>query len=311
MPNDVTPPSEVPPLPPAPVPVAATSPSVKAAKGAAKRRAKPSLWAIRTPVAVGTGRLLSLVAVLVILAGWCVLSYVQVTREGELQPLVPSFFLPPPHEVVKSLLYLIFEKDLLQAVGVSAIRILKAFGLSLAVALPLGILMGSFDAINRIFDPIVAPMRYLPITAFIPLLILWFGIDETQKVAFLFLGTVVYLLPAIVDAVRLVPEELVQTAFTLGATKAQVIRTVLIPAAMPQIFDGFRVMNAIAWTYIILAELVNPQNGIGYILALAQSHAKPEWSFAGIFVVGVIGILTDLIIRAINRLLFSWREVDV
>ena len=239
------------------------------------------------------------------------LSYVHVQR-GELsQPLVPSFFLPPPHEVVKSLLYLIFEKDLLHAVGVSALRIVKAFGLSLAVALPLGIAMGSFDAINRIFDPIVAPMRYLPITAFIPLLILWFGIDEAQKVAFLFLGTVVYLLPAVVDAIRLVPEELVQTAFTLGATKAQVIRTVLIPAAMPQIFDGFRVMNAIAWTYIILAELVNASSGIGYILNLAAQHTKPEWSFAGILVVGVIGILTDLLIRAVNRLLFSWREADV
>jgi NitT/TauT family transport system permease protein len=121
---------------------------------------------------------------------------------------------------------------------------------------------------------------------------------------------VVYLLPAVVDAVRLVPEELVQTAFTLGATKAQVIRTVLIPAAMPAIFDGFRVMNAIAWTYIILAEIVNPQSGIGYILRLAEQHLKPEWSFAGILVVGVIGILTDVLIRSLNGLLFGWRETD-
>lgn len=275
------------------------------------KRPPPPLWAIRTPVSAGTGRLLSLVAVVVLLGAWCVLSYVHVQRGDISQPLVPSFFLPAPHEVIKGLLYLIFEKELFQAVGVSAIRIVKAFGLSLVVALPLGIAMGSFDAINRIFEPIVAPMRYLPITAFIPLLILWFGIDEAQKVAFLFLGTVVYLLPAVVDAIRLVPEELVQTAFTLGATKAQVIRTVLIPAAMPQIFDGFRVMNAIAWTYIILAEVVNSSSGIGYILNLAAQHTKPEWSFAGILVVGVIGILTDLAIRAVNRLLFSWREADV
>src|SRR5439155_7127101 len=202
-------------------------------------------------------------------------------------------------------------KGLLKAVLVSGFRILKAFGLSLAVALPLGIAMGSFEALNKFFDPIVAPMRYLPITAFIPLLILWFGIDESQKIAFLFLGTVVYLLPVVVDAIRAVPEELVQTAFTLGATKAQVIRTVLIPAALPQIFDSFRVMNAIAWTYIILAEIVNPENGIGYILQLAQQHNKPAWSFAGILVVGVIGIGTDLAIRGLNHLLFSWREVDV
>lgn len=277
----------------------------------ARARAKPSLWALRSPIPAAAGRLASLTSVVVLVGAWCVLSYVQVERNGEQVPLVPHFFLPAPDQVIKSLFYLIFEKDLLQAVAISGLRILKAFGLSLAVALPLGIAMGSFELINRIFEPIVAPMRYLPITAFIPLLILWFGIDESQKVAFLFLGTVVYLLPAVVDAIRLVPEEMVQTAFTLGATKAQVIRTVLIPSALPQIFDGFRVMNAIAWTYIILAEIVNAQSGIGYILQLASQHLKPEWSFAGILVVGIIGILTDLVIRSVNRLLFSWREADV
>lgn len=274
-------------------------------------RARPSLWALRTAVSPTAGRLASLASLGVLVAAWCVLSYVQVTRDGQQVPLVPHFFLPAPDQVVKSLFYLVFEKELLQAVGISGLRIVKAFGLSLAVALPLGIAMGSFDLVNRVFDPIIAPMRYLPITAFIPLLILWFGIDESQKVAFLFLGTVVFLLPAVVDAIRVVPEELVQTAFTLGATKAQVIRTVLIPAALPQIFDGFRVMNAIAWTYIILAEIVNPQSGIGYILRLAEQHLKPEWSFAGILVVGVIGILTDVLIRGVNRLLFAWREADV
>ncbi len=276
-----------------------------------RQGSRSSLWGLRTSVPKGPARLISFISVAVILSSWCVLSYVQVTRSGEPEPLVPHFFLPAPDQVLKSLLYLFFEKDLGLAIATSALRIAKAIGLSIVVALPLGIAMGAFDFINRIFEPIVAPMRYLPITAFIPLLILWFGIDESQKVAFLFLGTVVFLLPAVVDAIRLVPEELVQTAFTLGATKSQVIRTVLIPAALPAIFDGFRVMNAIAWTYIILAELVNPQNGIGYILRLAEQHLKPEWSFAGIVVVGVIGIVTDLLIGGLNRLLFSWREADV
>ncbi|MBI5477226.1 MAG: ABC transporter permease [Deltaproteobacteria bacterium] len=288
------------------------SEAVKApAKAPPRPRAKPSLWALRTPVPPGTGRLISALSLGVLFGTWCVLSYVHVTRNGESVPLVPHFFLPAPDQVLKSLFYLTFEKGLMSAVGVSALRIVKAFALSLAVALPLGIAMASFDVVNRVFDPIVAPLRYLPITAFIPLLILWFGIDESQKVAFLFLGTVVYLLPTVVDALKVVPEEMVQTAFTLGASKAQVIRTVLIPAALPQIFDSFRVMNAIAWTYIILAEIVNPQNGVGYILRLAEQHLKPEWSFAGILVVGVIGILTDIVIRGVNGLLFSWREADV
>jgi NitT/TauT family transport system permease protein len=276
----------------------------------ARRRAPPPLWGLRSRISEPASRWLGLASILVVMAAWCVCSYVTLTRDGRATPLVSHFFLPPPHEVIKSLLYLVFERDLLSAIGVSTVRILIAFGLSAAVALPLGIAMGSFEAVNRFFDPIVAPMRYLPITAFIPLLILWFGIEERQKIAFLFLGTFVFLLPVVVDAIRVVPEELVQTAFTLGASKAQVIRTVLIPAALPQIFDSFRVMNAIAWTYIILAEIVNPQNGIGYILRLAEQHTKPAWSFAGILVVGIIGIATDLLIRGANRLLFAWRESD-
>lgn len=271
-----------------------------------------TLWALRSPVPVRTGRLLGAASVGLVLLAWCVCSYVQVDRGAPAgpEPLVPHFFLPPPDEVLRSLLYLTFERQLLHAVGVSAWRILLAFGLSVAVALPLGILMGSFEAVNRFVDPILAPMRYLPITAFIPLLILWFGIGESQKIAFLFLGTFVFLLPVVVDAIRVVPEELVHTSFTLGATRWQVVRTVLIPAALPQIFDSFRVMNAIAWTYIILAEIVNPQSGIGYILRLAEQHTRPAWSFAGILVVGVIGLLTDLLIRGINQLLFRWREAQ-
>lgn len=276
-----------------------------------KRKARPSLWGLRAPMPAAAARWLSVASLALLALIWCTLSYVQVDRGGQQQPLVSHFFLPSPDQVLKSLFYLIYEKGLLSAIGVSTVRIIKAFVLSIAVAVPLGILMGSFESINRFFDPLVAPLRYLPITAFIPLLILWFGIDESQKIAFLFLGTVVFLLPVVVDAIRGVPDEMVQTAFTLGATKAQVIRTVLIPAALPQIFDSFRVMNAIAWTYIILAEIVNPQNGIGYILQLAAQHTKPEWSFAGILVVGIIGIFTDVVIRLLNRLLFGWREANV
>jgi NitT/TauT family transport system permease protein len=276
-----------------------------------RRKARPSLWALRASVPEGTGRLLGAASVALLMLAWCACSYLSVTRDGKVEPLVSHFFLPPPDQVLRSLVYLMFEQDLLRAVWVSTQRILIAFALSVGIALPLGIAMGSFEVVNRFFDPIMAPLRYLPITAFIPLLILWFGIEEEQKIAFLFLGTFVFLLPVVVDAIRVVPEELVQTSYTLGASRFQAIWTVLIPAALPQIFDSFRVMNAIAWTYIILAEIVNPQNGIGYILRLAEQHTKPAWSFAGIMVVGIIGILTDLGIRGINRLLFGWREVNV
>ena len=93
-----------------------------------------------------------------------------------------------------------------------------------------------------------------------------------------------------------------QTALTLGATQVQVIRTVLLPAALPEIFDSFRVMNAISWTYVILAEAVNPEHGLGYMVELARTHQKASWSFAGLLVIGGIGLLTDFVIRSISRI---------
>jgi NitT/TauT family transport system permease protein len=234
-----------------------------------------------------------------VLGVWCLVSY---------GGFAPPDFLPSPTEVVRGTLQLFIDYDLWGAILTSSRRILLAFVFASALALPLGVLMGAFEPINRLFEPIMAPLRYMPISAFIPLLILWFGIYEKQKIAFLFLGVFVYLLPVVVSAIRAVPEELVQTALTLGSTKLQAIRTVLLPAALPEIFESFRVMNAILWTYVILAEAVNPEHGLGYMVELARTHQKASWSFAGLLVIGGIGLLTDFLIRMISNVLFRWRE---
>lgn len=259
------------------------------------------LFALRAPLPKATALVLGFVMPALVLAVWCVLSY---------GGLAPADFLPSPTEVVKGTLQLFLQYDLLQAILVSTRRIALAFLLASAVALPLGILMGAFTPVNRLFEPIVSPLRYMPISAFIPLLILWFGIYEKQKIAFLFLGVFVYLLPVVVTAIRAVPEEYVQTALTLGASRGQVIRTVLLPAAAPEIFDSFRVMNAISWTYVILAEAVNPEHGLGYMVELARTHQKASWSFAGLLVIGGIGLLTDFLISTSSRILFRWREAS-
>jgi NitT/TauT family transport system permease protein len=259
---------------------------------------KRSLFALREPLPRSIGFVLGLVLPVLVLAAWCVASY---------GGFAPPDFLPSPTEVVRGTLQLFIQYDLLGAIWVSARRIMLAFLLASAVALPLGVLMGAFEPINRMFEPIVSPLRYMPISAFIPLLILWFGIYESQKVAFLFLGVFVYLLPVVISSIRTVPEELVQTSLTLGASRWQAVRTVLLPAALPEIFDSFRVMNAISWTYVILAEAVNP-SGLGYMVQIAYSHQKPSWSFAGLVVIGGIGLLTDGLIRAISNALFRWRE---
>jgi NitT/TauT family transport system permease protein len=262
-------------------------------------RRKNSLFAIRSPLPRRTAYVLGFVAPALVLGVWCLITY------GK---LVEPDFLPTPTEVLRGTLQLFIQYDLGTAILVSSRRIGLAFLLASALALPLGVLMGAFDPVNRFFEPIMAPLRYMPISAFIPLLILWFGIYEKQKIAFLFLGVFVYLLPVVVSSIRLVPEELVQTALTLGASKFQVIRTVLLPAALPEIFDSFRVMNAIAWTYVILAEAVNPEHGLGYMVELARTHQKASWSFAGLLVIGGIGLVTDFMIRTLSSIFFRWRE---
>jgi NitT/TauT family transport system permease protein len=260
---------------------------------------KSSLFALRQPLPRTTATVLGLLAPLLVVAVWCVLTYGGITKPD---------FLPSPTETLRGTLQLFLQYDLWGSILISTKRIVLAFLIASAVALPLGVLMGAFEPINRFFEPIAAPLRYMPISAFIPLLILWFGIYEKQKIAFLFLGVFVYLLPVVVAAIRLVPEELVQTALTLGASRWQVIRTVLLPSALPEIFDSFRVMNAIAWTYVILAEAVNPEHGLGYMVELARTHQKASWSFAGLLVIGGIGLLTDFFIRLLSSMLFRWRE---
>jgi len=262
---------------------------------------RTDLFALRAPLPRATSVALGFVAPAVVLGGWCLASY---------GGLAPPDFLPSPTEVVKGTLQLFVQHDLGTAILISTRRIGLSFLLAAALALPLGILMGAFEPVNRLFEPVMSPLRYMPISAFIPLLILWFGIYEKQKIAFLFLGVFVYLLPVVVTAIRAVPEELVQTALTLGATRGQVVRTVLLPAAAPEIFDSFRVMNAISWTYVILAEAVNPEHGLGYMVELARTHQKASWSFAGLLVIGGIGLFTDFVIRSLSSILFRWREVE-
>jgi NitT/TauT family transport system permease protein len=260
---------------------------------------KSHLFALREPLPRSTATILGFFAPLLVFATWCLLSY------GH---LVAPDFLPSPTETLRGTLQLFLQYDLGRAILISTRRIALAFLLASAVALPLGILMGSFEPINRFFEPVVAPLRYMPISAFISLLILWFGIYEKEKIAFLFLGVFAFLLQVVITAVRAVPEELVQTSLTLGASRWQVIRTVLVPAALPEIFDSFRVMNAISWTYVILAEAINPGGGLGYMIELARTHQKASWAFAGLLVIGGIGLLTDFVIRTLSSIFFGWRE---
>lgn len=290
-------------------------PKVARAKTAPLRSREP-IWSLRRPLPQNVQLWLGLVLPVLLLGLWIGLT------SGP-HPVVGTAFLPKPLDVLRVLLRdlligrpevthgeTVMVRVLLDASLASTWRITQAFFVAAAVALPLGVFMGAFEPINRLIDPIMAPLRYMPISAFIPLTILWFGIGEGQKVAFLFLGVFVYLLPVVISAIRAVPEELVQTARTLGAGRMQVVFTVLVPAAAPDIFDSFRVMNAISWTYVILAEFVNTRSGLGYQIQLAGTHLHIAEVFAGILIIGVIGLLTDAGIKLLSRVLFPWREGD-
>jgi len=292
------------PGPAAKAPPPAEPPPVKQSQEHAQRRSRESIWGLRKAIPRSMRLPFSLGMPVLVTIAWCVLTL------GD-KPIFNELFLPSPVKVLQATLQMIFEHTLFDAIWASTLRILISFVAAALVALPLGIAMGAFEPINRLMEPVMAPLRYMPISAFIPLLILWLGIGESQKIAFLFLGVFVFLLPVVVTAIRAVPEELVQTALTLGATRWQVIRTVLVPAALPDIFDSFRVMNAISWTYVILAEFVNARQGLGYMIQLAGSHLHTAQVFSGIMVIGLIGLLTDALIRGLNRLLFAWREESV
>lgn len=230
---------------------------------------------------------------------WCLLSY---------GGLVPTIILPSPTDVVKAFPVLHFEEALVRSALASLYRVSMGFLLSALVAIPLGLLMGTFPAIKYFCSPILDPLRFLPISALVPLFIVWFGIDDLQKIVFLFVGTFVYMLPLVVEAVENVEEVYLQTATTLGASKTQLVRHVLIPGSLPAIGEALRVMNGIGWTYVILAEVINARYGLGALITVAGKRSHVDQIFALVLVILVVGVVTDQILRLVNKQLFSWAE---
>ena len=252
---------------------------------------------VREPVTVRTSRVLAAAGLATFVGVWCALSYGNI---------VPTIILPSPTEVLRAFPVLHFEEALVRSAVRSFYRVTMGFALAAAVAIPLGIVMGTFPVVKHFFNPLLDPLRFLPISALVPLFIVWFGIDELQKIVFLFVGIFVYMLPLIVEAVDNVEEVYLQTATTLGATRGQLIRHVLIPGSLPAIGEALRVMNGIGWTYVIMAEVVNARYGLGYLITTAGKRSHVDQIFALVLVILAIGVVTDWLIRMINKALFHW-----
>src|ERR671912_1027148 len=175
------------------------------------------------------------------------------------------------------------------------------------VAVPLGILMGAYKPVEAFFEPFVSFARYLPASAFVPLLILWAGIGETQKLLVIFIGSVFQIILMVAVAVGGTRRDLVEAAYTLGASPQGVVRRVLVPANAPEIAETLRLVLGWAWTYVIVAEFIGSSSGIGHMIIESQALLATGQMIFGIIVIGLIGLVSDFAFKALNRRLFPWR----
>ena len=221
---------------------------------------------------------------------------------------VNPLFMPPPQKVLAGLYTLIVEQNFLLDIGISILRIMASFFAACLIAIPLGILMGSFKRVEALVNPLVSAWRYLPAPSFIPLLLMWFGTGEGQKMALLFIGVLWFLITIIMDHVKSVRTELIETSVTLGGDRSQVLWTVVIPSSMPKIVVAMRQMLAVSWTYLVIAEIVAATTGIGAMMMRAKRFLHVDQIMAGIIVIGVLGLTFDYLFRLAHRRLFPYLD---
>jgi NitT/TauT family transport system permease protein len=215
--------------------------------------------------------------------------------------------LPTPLQVLASFPELHFQ-DLIVVNTFYSIKInVLGYLWAIALALPLGFALGLFAPLGAIFNRPLEAIRYIPLTAVTGLFIAWFGIYMNMKVQFLAFGIFVYLLPVVVQRVKELDQVYVQTAQTLGASKWQIILKVFVPGVLSRVSDDIRVLTAISWTYIIVAELVNNEGGIGALMFRASRQSRLDKVFAGLFVIILIGFVQDKIFVWLDRTLFKYK----
>ena len=219
---------------------------------------------------------------------------------------IDSIFLPAPSDVGNALVRLWQKGFLTKDITASFTRVTIGFFLSTLVAIPLGIMMGSFASIRSLFEPIIGILRYMPAPAFIPLLIIYLGIDEAPKIALIFIGTVFFNILMIMDAVKFIPKDLIETTYTLGGSRWQVLVQVITPYIVPSIIDTFRINIATSWNLVVVAELLAASEGLGKRILLAQKFLKTDEIFACLIILGLIGFALDLSFRLLLRFTCKW-----
>ena len=264
------------------------------------RYLKPSVfWSIRQGFPRWLSLLLVGLALIVPLLLWMAISSLK---------LVPPMFLPTPATVIDAGIKMFAEENLIVDVLASSARVLAGFLVAAIIGVPMGLAMGTFYSLDSLFAPIVGTVRYMPVTAFVPLIVIWLGLEEPSKILIIMLGVVLYNAIMVADAVKFIPNEMINVAYTLGATRRDVVFKVIIPAAFPSVLDTLRVNISGAWNFLVIAELVASQNGLGFKIIQAQRFLQTEKVLFCIALIGVIGLAIDYGLKSISQRLTPWAD---
>jgi NitT/TauT family transport system permease protein len=263
-------------------------------------RNRRSSWAVRGQLPHRIVVALAITGFLLPFLFWLILS-----TSGRIDPV----FLPTPELVLRRCLDWLINDDLMSDVGISIARVFGGFLLSAVLAIPIGVMIGTYAPVRSLLEPLTDFSRYLPAVAFIPLIMLWVGIDESAKLTVIFVGTFFQMVLMLAEDIALVPNQPVEAARTMGATNSEIVRLVLIPAARPAMLDTLRQTMGLAWTYLVVAELVAANSGLGFSILKAQRFLQTDKIFAGILLIGLIGLLTDQTFRWLHRRCFGWHHI--
>jgi NitT/TauT family transport system permease protein len=253
----------------------------------------------REAIPTGVYIALSIGSFALLLLAWSALTYTK---------FIDPLFLPTPTRVFQAGVDLFLEFGFTTDILNSTYRVMLGFVLAAVLGVPLGLLMGTFKAAEALIEPVMGFIRYMPASAFIPLFILWLGIGDVEKVAIIFVGSFFQLVLMVAVVAKNVHKDMLETAYTLGAKRMQMIGKVLLPASLPGILDTLRIIVGWAWTYIVVAELVASSSGIGYMIISAQRMLRTSSIIFGILTIGMLGLITDYGFKWLHKKLFPWVE---
>ncbi len=259
--------------------------------------ARPGLWSVRGQMGRHAYWVFAAIGLLTPLVLWWALA-----SSG----WVSKVFMPGPAQVFSRVLVWFESDNLAGDTLISVYRVTAGWALSALFALPIGLLIGTFRPVQALLEPLTDFIRYMPAVAFIPLVMLWIGLDESSKIAIIFIGTFFQMILMVAEDVRRVPVAQVEAAQTMGANRREIMELVLLQSAKPALLDTLRITMGWAWTYLVVAELVAANSGLGYSILKAQRFLQTDKIFAGIILIGLIGLIIDQLFRFAHRRAFPW-----